>query len=79
MGSTANNACSSTGDCNTSSNTQQANSQQNTQQEQQPGLLGQALNFAFSATGTEKPKDAAGWAELFVRAKATADRNTKKN
>ena len=77
MGSTANNACSSTGDCNTSSNTQQANNQQNT--EQQPGLLGQALNFAFSATGTEKPKDAAGWAELFVRAKAAADRNTKKN
>ena len=72
MGS--NNACPSADNCET--NTKQANNQQNTQQ---PGLLGQALNLAFSASGTEKPKDAAGWAELFVRAKATADRNIKKN
>ena len=53
--------------------------QEQQQQQQQPGIFTQALDFALQASGTEKPKDTAGWAELFVRAKATVDRNTKKN
>ena len=47
-------------------------------EQQQPGLFTQALDFALHASGAEKPKDTAGWAELFVRAKASVDRNTKK-
>ena len=50
---------------------------QNAESSQSQGFFGQALDFALQATGTEKPKDPAGWAELLVRAKATVDRNAK--